>query len=85
MAVPTRMTKQLPSCSIAQADQGPYSNDISKDIKRQSKNIEDVLGSIKKEQHSKGPRDIIGSSEVVASSQTRKSYVSEIGKVSDTM
>ena len=74
----------ISSCPIAQADEGSYSNNILKDIKGQSENIEDVPGSVKKGHHSKHSTDIVRSSETVASSQTRKSYISEIGKVGDT-
>ena len=77
--------KKTFSYSIAQADQGAYSNNIAKEIKGESKNTEDAPRSTKKEQHSKSAGDIVESLEAVASLPTRKSYVSEIAKVGNMM
>ena len=74
------------SSSIPRADQGRHSStDIPRDSKEEHMNIKDALSNIKKTQLLESPMGIVESSEEVASSLTKKAYVSEIGKVISTI
>ena len=78
--------KAVWSSSIPQAYQGKHSStNIPRDSKEELMNTKDALRSIKKAQHSQSPMAIVESLEEVASSLTKKSYVSEIGKVMRAM
>ena len=78
--------KTVGSSSIPQADQGTHScTKIPRDSKEEHMNTKDAASGIKKAPLSESSMAIVESSEEVASSLTKKAYVSEIGKVINTM
>lgn len=78
--------KTVWSSSIPQADQVTHSSTkIPRDSKEEHMNTKDAVSGIKKAPLSESSMAIVESSEEVASSLTKKAYVSEIGKVINTM
>ena len=73
------------SCSlILKSDQGMgLESNILKESKERHMDTEDAISSVKKVQSWKSARDIVEIPEDVPSSLDTKSYVSEIGKVSN--
>ena len=78
--------KTVWSSSIPQDDQVTHSSTkIPRDSKEEHMNTKDAVSGIKKAPLSESSMAIVESSEEVASSLTKKAYVSEIGKVINTM
>ena len=74
------------SSSIALAGQATCSeSNILRENQEWQTNTDDALSNIKDAQLSKSAREVVESSEEFASSSTRKLYVSEIWKVSNTV
>ena len=78
--------KKPSSSSSPQADKRTdLKSNTPRDSKEEHLKIKDTLSNLKKAQLSKSTSDVVESSKEVASSLMQKSYISEIGKVSNTM
>ena len=78
--------KTTSSSSNPQADKKTdMKSNILRDSMEELLKTKDTLTSMKKAQLSKSARYVVESSKEVASSSMRQSYISEIGKVSNTM
>ena len=73
------------SSSFQSAKRADLKGNIPRDSKGEHLKTKDTLTSMKKAQLSKSDRDVVQGSQKVVSSLMQKSYISEIGKVSNTM